>query len=123
MPRVDLVLATGPGFPQGSPERRYVLEVMLTPGGMLDEAAWQADPAPWSARRHWPGDDRQGDVQLDPDSGWSLRLDPAEGPDPEAHNAPLHAMLRNVGQLRPGEYVTIRETNGVEYAYRVVNVA
>jgi hypothetical protein len=122
MPKVELVLATGPGFPQGSPAHRYTLEVGLTPGGLLDEAAWWADPALWPAERNWPGDQRGGTVQLDAETGWSLQIDAGPGPVADAHNAPLHAVIRNVGQLRPGEYVTIREPDGIEYAYRVVHV-
>lgn len=118
---VTLVVAAGPGFPQGSPERRYEIDVALTPGGHLDAQAWHAEPAPWPARRIWPGaPSREGDVQYDPDTeSWSIRLFPAPG---TATDAPLHALIRNAGQLRPGEYVTIREPDGTEYSYRVVGV-
>jgi len=121
MPQVDLVMAAGPGFPQGSPEHRYALDVALTAGGVLDEEAWGTPAAPWTVQRFWPGEPaRVGDVMLDAATGWSLRFDAGQGPD--ALDAPLHALIRNSGQLRPGEYVTIREPNGVEYGYRVVNV-
>jgi hypothetical protein len=121
MPMVTLVVAAGPGFPQGSPDRRYEIGVALTPGGHLDVEAWHADPRPWPARRIWPGAPAQeGDVQYDPDTeGWFIRLLPALA---SASDVPLHAQMRNVGQLRPGEYVTIREPDGTEYSYRVVGV-
>ncbi|MDO9712130.1 hypothetical protein [Paracraurococcus lichenis] len=121
MPLVTLVVAAGPGVPQGDPGRRYELSVALTPGGQLDAEAWQAGPAPWSARRTWPGlPPQQGDMLFDPDTGcWSIRL-PAPGP---TSDAPLHAEIRNAGQLRPGEYVTIQEPDGGEFSYRVVAVA
>ena len=121
MTMVTLVLANGPGFPQGSPDHRYEIGGTLTPGGHLDPEAWLADPAPWRARRIWPGEaPRGGDVQYDADTGdWSIRLYPGPG---EAADAPVHAVLRNVGQLRPGEYLTIREPDGREYGYRVVGV-
>ena len=121
MPLVTLVMATGPGFPQGDAGHRYELSVALTPGGHLDPVAWQQDTQPWPAVRFWPGGPpRTGDVHWDEDTGWSLRFFPASG---EAADAPLHALIRNPGQLRPGEYVTIRETEGGEYAYRVVSTA
>lgn len=120
MPLVTLVLANGPGFPQGSADHRYEISVTLTPGGHLDPAAWLADPAPWPAVRAWPGGaPRPGDVQWDEDTGWSLRFFPTEGEGPDA---PLQAIIRHTGQLRPGEYVTIRELNGRDYGYRVVGV-
>ncbi|WP_431272068.1 hypothetical protein [Dankookia sp. P2] len=122
MPMVTLVVAAGPGFPQGSPGHRYEIAVPLTPGGQLDAEAWLADPKPWRARRIWPGGPaRDGDMLFDPDTeSWSIRLFPAPG---EATDAPLHAAIRNAGQLRPGEYVTIREPDGTEVSYRVVSVA
>jgi hypothetical protein len=121
MPMVTLVVAAGPGFPQGSPNHRYEITVALTPGGQLDAEAWLAGPRPWPARRVWPGGpSREGDMLFDADTeSWSIRLFPAPG---EAADAPLHAAIRNAGQLRPGEYVTIREPDGTEFSYRVVSV-
>lgn len=119
MPKVTLVLAAGPGFPNGSPNRRYELEVTLDPTGHLDAAAWREDPKPWPARREWPGEaPRAGDVQHEPETGWSLRFFPGPG---EAGDAPLHAVIRGAALMRPGEYLTIREPSGVEYSYRIVS--
>jgi hypothetical protein len=120
MASVTLVMAAGPGFPQGSPDHRYELAAKLTPGGQLDAVAWAADPAPWAAQRLWPGaPPRAGDLLHDEETGWSLRFFPGPG---EAMDAPLHAAIQEPGQLRPGEYVTIREPDGPEYAWRVVSV-
>ncbi|MFC7475064.1 hypothetical protein ACFQS7_11920 [Dankookia sp. GCM10030260] len=121
MPMVTLVVAAGPGFPQGSPVHRYEIEAPLTPGGHLDPEAWGAGPGAWPARRIWPGGPaREGDLQFDGDTeSWSIRLFPGKA----ATDAPLHAAIHNAGQLRPGEYVTIREPDGVEFSYRVVSVA
>ena len=109
MPLVTLVMANGPGFPQGSADHRYELDVTLTPGGHLDPAAWRADRK--SGRRPGPGPAaaRPGDVQWDDDTGWFLSFAQANG---EAAAEPLHALIRNAGQLRPGEYLTIREPDG-----------
>lgn len=120
MPLVTLVMANGPGFPLGSAEHRYALSVALTPGGLLDPRAWLADPAPWPLTRYWPGEAPSGgDVHWDEDTGWFLRVFPAGS---ELSDTPLHALIRNPGQLRPGEYVTIREPDGSEYGWRVVSV-
>ena len=123
MAKIDLVLAGGPGFPQGSPAHRYRLEVALTPTGELDPEAWQADPAVWPVERDWPDDRRPGDVQYDPDTGWwlSIHRGAAEIADPDS--SPLQTPIRGAGPFRPGEYVTLRERDGREYAYRVVSVA
>jgi hypothetical protein len=123
MARIELVLAGGPGFPDGSPDHRYVLEVALTPGGQLDDEAWFADPAIWPAERIWPGDHRPGDVQFDRDTGWWLSFQPKNDAAAEADSAPLQTPIRGTGPFRPGEYVTIREPDGTEYPYRVVGVS
>lgn len=120
MPLVTLVMANGPGLPQGSADHRYELDVALTPGEHLDADAWRTSAAPWPATRTWPGEPpRTGDVQWDEDTGWSLRFFPGDG---ERVDAPLHSLITNAGQLRPGEYVTIQEPDGGEYGYRVVGV-
>jgi hypothetical protein len=54
MPLVTLVLANGPGFPQGSADHRYEISVALSQGGYLTPEAWLADPAPWPAVRFRP---------------------------------------------------------------------
>lgn len=121
MPLVTLVMANGPGFPQGSADHRYELSVRLTPGGQLDAAAWQADPNTWPATRYRPGEaPRGGDVQWDDETGWSLRFFAASG---GAIDAPLQALIRNAGQLRPGEYLTIQESEGPACSWRVVSTA
>lgn len=117
MPKVTLVLATGPGFPAGNPEHRYELEVALDAAGHLDPAAWRADPAPWPARRFRPGEPPLlGDVQFSDETGWSLRFIPAGG------EGELTEPLVHAGVLRPGEYVTIRADN-LDCSYRVVSIA
>lgn len=122
MPLVTLALAAGPGFPQGSPDRRYEISVALTPGGHLDPEAWAAASDPWPARRIWPGaPSREGDVQYDADTnGWSIRLFPGQG---ETADVSQQAQIRHAGQIRPGEYVTIQEPDGTEFSYRVVGLA
>jgi hypothetical protein len=117
---VTLALAAGPGFPQGSPEHRYEIDLALDAGGHPDAAAWVADPAPWRARRTTPGAEPvAGDVQHDPDHGWSIRFfgAAAEGPD-----APETRFDCGAEPVRPGEHVTVTEPDGAAFVYRVVAV-
>ena len=116
-----LALAAGPGFPEGSPGHRYEIELALDAAGRPDAAAWAADPEPWRARRIAPGEPAlQGDVQHEPDHGWSIRFFGAatEGPD-----APETRFETGSEPVRPGEHVTVTEPDGTQYAYRVVGVA
>lgn len=118
MPRVTLVLAAGPGFPNGSEDHRYEFDAVLDAHGQLDDAAWRADPAAWAALRERPGEPpRPGDVQHDAETGWSLRFDSTET------GRELSEPLLVTGPLRPGEYVTLRAEDGRDVSYRVVNIA
>lgn len=120
MAMVMLILANGPGFPEGSTEHRHEITLTLDSTDLPDAAAWAADPADWPASRVWPGEpDMRGDVQFDADGGWSLRFFGRPG---DAADAPNAALLIGPAPVRPGQHVTIREPNGVEYVWRVVNV-
>lgn len=119
MPTVILVLAGGPGFPGGSAAHRYEIEVTLDAAGHLDAEAWRQDPKPWAARRFRPdGPARQGDVQHDPETGWSLRFEP-DG----AASTELTEPIVSAGVVRPGEYVTLRAEDERDFSYRVVGLA
>ena len=122
MPMVTLVLANGRGFPAGSADHRYELQVALDPGGHLDPAAWHADPSPWPARRFRPGEPQlDGEVRLDEETGWSLHFQrPATAED--SSGAEVTEPLVHAGVLRPGEYVTLRTEPDADYSYRVVSV-
>ncbi|MBP0465284.1 hypothetical protein J5Y09_15270 [Roseomonas sp. PWR1] len=118
---VILALAAGPGFPDGSPDHRYEIDLALDAAGRPDAEAWAADPVPWRARRILPeAAPEQGDVQYDPDHGWSIRFfgRATEGPD-----APETRFDCGVDPLRPGEHVTVTEPGGAAFAYRVVGIA
>lgn len=119
--KVSLALAAGPGFPEGSPDHRYELELVLDGAGGPDAGAWLADPEAWRAARHTPDEGAAaGDVQHDPDHGWSARFftAAAEGPD-----APETRFAFGAEPVRPGAYVAVVGPDAVELTYRVVAVA
>ena len=120
MVTVLLALAAGPGFPEGSPEHRYEVTLALDAAGRPDGQAWAADPAPWRAQRIAPDTTPvAGDVQFEPDHGWSIRFfgAAAEGPD-----APETRFEFGPDPVRPGEYVTVTEPDGAAFAYRIVGI-
>lgn len=115
--QVTMVMAWQPGSPAEAHLIRFT--AVLDAQGHFDRAAWLADPQPWPAERHRPDAPiRHGDVIHD-EEGWSLRLTPGEGIDPEA--AP-HRLLNLEGGLRPGEVVSLCAPNGVTTAWRVVSI-
>jgi len=111
MARVVMLLAHGPGRPEGDLAHRLELTAALTPQGALDEAAF-GDP-PWQARRVLPdGNELAGEV-VRAGGGWALR-------GPAGEDAPLWDFDGRV--FRPGEYVTLRRPDGDELIFRIVDV-
>ncbi|HEY4254537.1 MAG TPA: hypothetical protein VGM87_25265 [Roseomonas sp.] len=118
---VILAMGPGPGFPAGSPEHRYVLRLALDAEGRPDMAAWATDPAPWPAQRIRPGAPiRAGDVQHDPDAGWSLRFFGDAEDRADVPSVPL--LAPDGGAIRPGSYITLIEPGDAPRDYRVVGV-
>ncbi|MDB5317124.1 MAG: hypothetical protein JWO26_3794 [Rhodospirillales bacterium] len=116
---VTLAMAPGPGFPEGSPDHRYIIALALDHDGRPDASAWIADDAPWRAMRIRPGEtDIRGDVQYDPDSGWSLRFFNLAD---DRSDAPTTGLIVHE-TLRPGAYVTVNEPQGEPRSFRVVGV-
>lgn len=117
---VLLAMAAGPGFPEGSPERRYEIALALDAAGRPDGAAWKADPEPWRARRIAPdAAPLEGDVQFDADTGWAIRFYGAAADSPDAPETRFDSGSEPV---RPGEYVTVQEPDGAVFTYRIVGV-
>ncbi len=119
---VTLALVSGPDLPPGEhPDRRIEMVVVLDAAGRLEEAAWAPEQAIWTARRILPDAPAQeGDVRFDPALGWTLRFWPSGG---DGADAPPVLLDPGWDPLRPGEYVTVTEPGGQQYAYRVVGVA
>ncbi len=120
MPTIVLSPGGGSGLPEGSPEHRYEIQMELDGQGRPDVEVWEGAPAPWPARRFWPGDGlMQGEVFHDDDTGWHLRF---YSRDDGPVDAPISSVLRNSGSYRPGEFVTVSEPDGAEYSWRIVGV-
>ena len=106
-----MVLAQGPGRPNGDVANRLELTVALTPQGALDEAAF--GEAPWPTRRLLPDGNVLAGELVRIDGGWALR-------GPAGEDAPLWDIESRV--FRPGEYVTLRRPGGDELIFRIVDV-
>lgn len=106
-----MLLARGPGVPEGDLNDRLVVHAQLTAQGQLDRDAAYQDPLPWHASRERPG---QADkpLELVPlDEVWFLRS--MDGDDD-----PLWAFDAHI--LRPGEPVVLRRPDGEELIFRIV---
>ena len=113
MARITLVLSAAPSQPSGCDEERLEMHVVLTPHGRLDETAWQGDPAGWRVR-HLRGEAPACEGELVRlDGSWALREAPGE-------DAPLQDFDARL--IRPGEYATLRGTDGASRSFRIVAV-
>jgi hypothetical protein len=112
MVKVVMVLAQGPGLPEGSVEDRIEMRVRLTSQGRLDRAAWEADPQPWRAT-HRRGGRREPDSELVwSEERWALH--------PPGGDAPIWVLDASV--IRPGEIVTVSPPEGGAALFRIVAV-
>lgn len=113
MKRIVLLLASGPGAPEGDISDRLELRACLTGQGQIDETAYVEDPLPWPTRRVTP-DGRVYEGELIRLAGtWAIRRSRSE-------DDPLWPFEPTI--LRPGEYATLRPPEGGELIFRIVSV-
>lgn len=113
MAQVRTLLASAPGTPEGDTRIGMDLRVCLTPLGQFDHAMFLTDPLPWPVQRFWPDRaDWHGEI-IQVDGAWAIRSERGD-------NEPVWTI--EVGQVRPGEYLTLRRPDGDELVFRVVQV-
>ena len=70
---ISMLLARGPGHPEGDVGARLELRAALTAQAHIDAAAYHADPRPWTTRRvEADGRIYAGELLLE-ESGWAIR--------------------------------------------------
>ena len=113
MVSVTMVLAQGPGFSEGNLDDRMHLDVLLTPQGHLDAAAWETGVTPWTTSRQRPGHATRTGELVKIEDGWALRHLGSE-------DDPLYSFAAQI--IRPGEIVQVSRLDGEEMLYRIVAV-
>ena len=111
MTKITLVLAKGPGKPEGDITDRLVLNVCLNAQGQIDYHAYNAAFEPWLAfrdRDHAPTRDLEI-IRLD--EGWALQ-------STNSQDDPIWVFEGHV--YRPGELVLLHRPDGEEMLYRIV---
>jgi hypothetical protein len=114
MHEIRLELARDHDFPQGSSRHGYVLRAPLDGEGRLDPAAWRAHAPQCTVRRFWSGEDDEQGRLVHGRHGWIFTY----GGDEE--DEPLFRLGEH--RLKPGEYLSITEHDGVQRTFRVVRV-
>ncbi len=111
MAKLTMLLARGPGRPEGDLNDRLTVRLALNAQGQVDSAAYDTDPMPWLAVRDRPGmHDKQSEL-IRLDEGWALQSLISE-------DDPLWAFEGHV--FRPGELVRLKRPDGVELLFRIV---
>ena len=113
MVNVTMVLAQGPGYPDGNLDDRMHLRVSLTPQGHLDASAWENGNDPWTTSRERAGHPKRTGELVKIEDGWALR-------DLGGEDDPLYSFAVQI--VRPGEIVQVSRLDGDEMLYRIVAV-
>ncbi len=111
MTKVTLVLARGPGNPEGDIADRLVLHLCLTAQGQIDLPAFESAPEPWLAGREQPDKATRHLEVTRLDEGWALQ-------STRSQDDPIWVFEGHV--YRPGELIVVRRPDGEELLYRIV---
>ncbi|XWN32772.1 MAG: hypothetical protein ROR55_06705 [Devosia sp.] len=115
--RIRLELARDKDAPMGSPNRGYVFVAPLDNTDHLDPVAWEAHANRCVVTRFWDGETTElGTLVHHKDDSWAFDYDPEDEDDDEP------GFRFAAHPFRPGEYVSIREHDGVMRTFRVASV-
>lgn len=109
---IRLELARTPDFPEGSVTRQYLLTLPLDERDRIDAAALKAEPARATVRRIWDGEPGRHGYVIPTERGWALSYAVGEEDDEPIFHLETH-------QIRPGEYLTLTETDGEAQPFRI----
>jgi hypothetical protein len=112
MTKVTMLLAQGPGKPEGDLEDRLVMALALTNQGQIDLDAYHAASAPWLARRERAGSEPRDLEVIRIDERWALQSTRSE-------DDPIWTFDGHV--FRPGELVRLRRPDSQELLFRIVS--
>lgn len=114
---ITLELAREPGHPQGDREHAYHLYVPLDGDGRIDPAAWRKERELCRVRRFRPGEpEARGQIVHGPGGRWIFDYADDTTQDDEA------GFRFGDERFVPGEYVSIREDDGVMHTFQVISV-
>ena len=117
LPTIRLELARGPGLPEGNPRHGYEFKAPLDGNGHIDPASWRRNKAFCTVRRFAPdSDDEWGHLVHSGGHSWRFHYDIG----PESDDESGYRFDQHV--FKPGEYVSIREHDGVTRTFKVAAV-
>ncbi len=111
MTKLTMLLAQGPGQPDGDLGDRLTMGLSLTTQGQIDVDAYQAAASPWLASRERPGAEPRSLEVIRIDEGWALQSTRSE-------DDPIWTFDGHL--FRPGEVVSLRRPDSQELLFRIV---
>ena len=115
--QVRLELAREKGHADGDGSHRYVMRLPLRADGRIDAAAWRDNQDACVVHRFRPGEDMaKGKLRHGPGGKWFVDYDDSTDEDDET------GFRLGEEVFASGEYVSIREDDGVMHTFRVVTV-
>lgn len=118
MKRVRLELARDPDHPEGSRAHGYDFIAPLDENGHIIADDWKKVRERCRVKRFWAGEpDLVGHILHKPGGSWAFHYDihGRPGADETGYRFAQHA-------FRPGEYVSIKEHDGVLRTFKVMSV-
>ena len=112
MTKITLLLAQGPGMPDGNVADRLTLNMALTAQGQIDLAAYDTAERAWLATRDQPGQPGRDLEIIRIDERWALQ-------STNSMDDPIWTFEGHV--FRPGELVVLNRPDGETLLFRIVN--
>ena len=118
--RILLHLARSKEHPEGSARHGYEIIAPLDAAGRFDLETWRAHKGQSRVRRFWEGEPDQSGRLVHRSGGhagvWAFDYDAGRDDDEEAgYRLGDHVFA-------PGEYVSVRDDEGVMHTFRVISV-
>jgi len=114
--RVRLELARCKEFPEGSVGRGYEFIAPLTREGELDARKWDKVREKCVVRRFWGASPEEHGKLIHRRNAWAFSY----VPDTDADDEPIFRFDRHL--MKPGEYVSITEHDGVQRTFVVASL-
>ena len=118
MKRIRLELARDKEHPSGDSEHGYEFAAPLTDDGHLDASEWRKEKERCRVKRFAPGEQSQlGLLMHGPGGSWYFDYDKSRTSDDEP------GFKFSTHTFNPGDYVSVREHDGVLRTFRVARVS
>lgn len=115
--QIIMDLAREPGHPHGDARRGYQLHLPLAADGRIDPHQYEQLRAACTVKRFRPGEEpRHGRVRRGRHDAWKFDYDDRQEFDDE------DGFRLGEERFVPGEYVSIREDDGVMHTFQVISV-